>query len=38
MISDNAKIFVSAAQTVENVLISPEVQHHLAGMKVQVGL
>ena len=35
MISDNAKIFVSAAQTVENVLTSPEVQHHLAGVKVK---
>ena len=35
MISDNAKIFVSGAQTVENVLTSPEVQYHLAGMKVK---
>ena len=35
MISDNAKTFVSASQTIENVLTSPEVQHHLAGVKVK---
>ena len=35
MISDNAKTFVSAAQTIENVLTSSEVQHHLAGVKVK---
>ena len=35
IISDNGKTFVSAAQTIENMLKTPEVQQHLAGLKVK---
>ena len=35
MVSDNGKTFVSAAQIIDNVLMSPEVQQHFAGMKVK---
>ena len=35
MISNNGRTFVSAAQTIERVLMSSEVQQHLAGLKVK---
>ena len=35
VISDNAKTFVSAAQTIEQLFDSDEVQHYLSGLKVK---
>ena len=35
IISDNGRTFVSAAQIIENMLKTPEVQQHLAGLKVK---
>ena len=35
VISDNAKTFVSAAQTIEQLLDSDEVQQYLSGLKVK---
>ena len=35
IISDNGKTFVSAAQIIENMLKTSEVQQHLAGLKVK---
>ena len=35
MISDNGKTFVSAAQTIEKIMTSLEVQQHLVGLKVK---
>ena len=35
MVSDNAKTFVSAAQLIDNVLMSPDVQQYTAGMKIK---
>ena len=35
MISDNGKTFVSAAQTIEKMMTSSEVQQHLAALKVK---
>jgi len=35
MVSDNGKTFVAAAQIIDRVLMSPEVQQHFAGMRVK---
>ena len=35
MVSDNAKIFISATQTLQDVLRSPEVQQYFAGMHIR---
>ena len=35
MVSDNEKTFVSAAQLIDNVLMSPDVQQYTAGMKIR---
>ena len=35
VVSDNAKTFVSAAQTIQDMLIHPDVQQHLSGLKIQ---
>ena len=35
MVSDNAKTFISAAQTLQDVLRSPEVQQYFAGMHIR---
>ena len=35
MVSDNTKTFVSAAQLIDNVLMSPDEQQYTAGMKIK---